>query len=612
MKIKYILLTAFTGIMLSACSDFLDRKPLTEPNNEEYLCSRAQVENYINGLYMALPTPSQYGMGVRGEEKNSDNILAEKYDLRLNGEYNAFSGSSEWQKGYQNLRNVNYFFHYYCVPENEETEDIRSLKGEAYFFRAYWHFYLLTRFGDIPLMDCLWDENATVEGLQIPAATRADVAKFILKDLNTATEGLLQPRSKYSGLRINQEAAMILAMRVALYEGSWEKYHKGTAFSKEDQSKYFFGEVMKWGNKLFETGLSLNTDDTDNESVNEGDAFAHLFNKSDLSKITEAVFWKKYSIADVTFHNLGGLLGGGVVDNDGPAGVSKSLIDNYLNRDGTFINPNDGKYKNFNSMFEGRDLRLIQSVMHTGAKFRSTLKGAKPMNVRVYDNTGTDEEIKEKNKDISSPNLNGDGNGKNVTGFHIRLGIDTTFVEGNSETAIILFRYSEALLSYAEAAEELELCNDDVLNKTLKPLRERAGVTYIRPSAIDPNFTDFGYELTPVMQEIRRERRAELAFQGFRQDDLMRWAAHKLIQGKRGLGAYLGTDGVLYQSFSPTAQESLRLVSTNEEGWMDPLKEYLPRGYQFQPNRDYLLPIPPDELELNKQLQQNPGWEKTE
>ena len=101
MKKKYILLTAFIGVMLSACSDFLDRKPLTEPNNEEYLCSRAQVENYINGLYMALPAPSQYGMGVRGEEKNSDNILAEKYDLRLNGEYNAFSGSSEWQKGYQ-------------------------------------------------------------------------------------------------------------------------------------------------------------------------------------------------------------------------------------------------------------------------------------------------------------------------------------------------------------------------------------------------------------------------------------------------------------------------------------------------------------------------------
>ena len=608
MKKKYILLTAFIGVMLSACSDFLDRKPLTEPNNEEYLCSRAQVENYINGLYMALPAPSQYGMGVRGEEKNSDNILAEKYDLRLNGEYNAFSGSSEWQKGYQNLRNVNYFFYYYCVPENEETEDVLSLKGEAYFLRAYWHFYLLTRFGDIPLMDRLWDENATVAGLQIPPASRSDVAKFILEDLKTASEGMLQSRSKYSGLRISKEAAMILAMRVALYEGSWEKYHKGTEFSETDNSDYFFKEVMKWGDELFKAGLSLNTDATDNEAVNPGDAFAHLFNKDDLSKITEAVFWKKYA-GDGVFHGLGGLLGGGVVDNDGPAGVSKSLVDNYLNADGTFINPNDEKYKDFNATFEKRDPRLIQSVMNTGAKFRSTAKGSKPMNVRAYDNTGTDEEIKEKNKDISSPNLNGDGNGKNITGFHIRLGIDTTFV--GSHMAIILFRYSEALLAYAEAAEELNLCNDDVLNKTLKPLRERAGVTYIRPTQIDPNFTSFGYSLTPVMQEIRRERRAELAFQGFRQDDLMRWAGHKLIKGQRGLGAYLGTDGVLYKSFSPKAQESLGLVSTNDSGWMDPLKDYLPQGYQFQPDRDYLLPIPPDELELNKQLKQNPGWTKT-
>ena len=550
MKKKYILLTAFIGVMLSACSDFLDRKPLTEPNNEEYLCSRAQVENYINGLYMALPAPSQYGMGVRGEEKNSDNILAEKYDLRLNGEYNAFSGSSEWQKGYQNLRNVNYFFYYYCVPENEETEDVLSLKGEAYFLRAYWHFYLLTRFGDIPLMDRLWDENATVAGLQIPPASRSDVAKFILEDLKTASEGMLQSRSKYSGLRISKEAAMILAMRVALYEGSWEKYHKGTEFSETDNSDYFFKEVMRWGDELFKAGLSLNTDATDNEAVNPGDAFAHLFNKDDLSKITEAVFWKKYA-GDGVFHGLGGLLGGGVVDNDGPAGVSKSLVDNYLNADGTFINPNDEKYKDFNATFEKRDPRLIQSVMNTGAKFRSTAKGSKPMNVRAYDNTGTDEEIKEKNKDISSPNLNGDGNGKNITGFHIRLGIDTTFVEGGSHMAIILFRYSEALLAYAEAAEELNLCNDDVLNKTLKPLRERAGVTYIRPTQIDPNFTSFGYSLTPVMQEIRRERRAELAFQGFRQDDLMRWAGHKLIKGQRGLGAYLGTDGVLIRVSHP-------------------------------------------------------------
>ena len=80
---------------------------------------------------------------------------------------------------------------------------------------------------------------------------------------------------------------------------------------------------------------------------------------------------------------------------------------------------------------------------------------------------------------------------------------------------------------------------------TLKLLRERAGVTYVKPNDMgkDPHFSDFGYELTPNMQEIRRERRSELALQGFRLDDLMRWKGEKLIVSQRGRGAYLGHDG---------------------------------------------------------------------
>ena len=230
------------------------------------------------------------------------------------------------------------------------------------------------------------------------------------------------------------------------------------------------------------------------------------------------------------------------------------------------------------------------------------------MNVRIYDATGTDEEVKDKNADIVSPGLNSDGNSKSVTGFHIRLGIDTTFVEGNSETAIILFRYAEGLLCYAEAAEELGKCDDSVLEKTLKPLRARAGVTYAKPTLVDPNFPFTG--LTPVLQEIRRERRSELSLQGFRLDDLMRWAGAGILKGTkgRGRGAYLGEDGVLYQSFSPDGRKSLKLVSKDNEGWMDPLKDYLPQGYLFDLNRDYLLPIPTDELQLNRKLVQNPGW----
>ncbi len=115
--------------------------------------------------------------------------------------------------------------------------------------------------------------------------------------------------------------------------------------------------------------MTLNTKETDDEAVNPEDAFAHLFNKGDYSQISEAVFWKKYSVDGGVYHVLGQLLAGGVIDNQGPAGLSKSLVDNYLNADGSFINPEDEKYKDFNQMFEGRDGRLLATVMHTGSNF---------------------------------------------------------------------------------------------------------------------------------------------------------------------------------------------------------------------------------------------------
>ncbi len=598
------------GALTTSCSDFLDRMPLTEPSNETYLASENQVRSYINGLYIALPSYSQYGIGVRGEDKNSDNILAEKYDLRLNGEYTAFSGSTEWSTGYQNLRDVNYFFHYYMIDEVAENDNIRSLKGEAYFLRAYWHFYLLKRFGNIPVMDAFWDANATVEGLQIDQKPRNEVAKFILQDLENA-KNLLYPRSKYSGLRINKEAAMVLAMNVALYEGSWEKYHANDAFApKTNESQYFFEQVMTWGDELFNAGIALNTKETDPfGALSGGDAFANLFNKQDYSKVPEALFWRKYSVAEGVYHSVTTLLASGVVDSDGAAGISQSLVDNYLNADGTFIDPTESEYKrDFNKTFYKRDPRLLETVMHTGHKFRSATV-TRPMCVKEY----VEGDI-EGNAEILPPYLTGDGNGRNVTGYHTALGVDTTYQKETFwDTGLVIIRYAEALLAYAEAAEELGRCTPEVLNKTIKPLRVRAGVEYIEPGIVDTNFTDFGYSISANLQEIRRERRSELALQGFRFDDLMRWGAHKLIVNQRGKGAYLGEDGVLYKSFNTSNQETadaLKRVLVDTDKMMDPLQGLLPNGYQFNPGRDYLLPISPDELALNKRLNQNPGWEK--
>lgn len=578
----------------SSCSDFLDREPITKPEAGNFLTGVIQVENYINGLYMTLPSFSKFGLGVRSEEKNSDNIIAEKYDARLHGQNNQFSGASDWQTGYQNLRKVNYFFHNYKVPEAQENEDVLSLKGEAYFLRAYWHFDLLKKFGSIPVMDAFWDENATIAGLQIPAKTRNEVARFILSDLVEA-KNLLHSRGKYSGIRINKEAAMVLAMNVALYEGTWEKYHSSDDFaSSTNESNYFLGEVINWGNELFGCGIDLYK-----TGQNPGDAFAALFNSKDLSGMGEVLLWRKYSSDEGVFHDFNGNLKAGVVDSEGAAGITQSLVDNYLNADGTFIDPTNEKFKDFKETFEGRDPRLIQTVMNEGAKFASATT-ATPMHLEEY----TDE----KKNTISPPKLAGDGNTRSLTGYHIRLGIDTTFVSGNGETALPIIRYAEGLLAYAEAAAELEMWSDDIANKTLKALRERAGVKYLAP-AKDANFTDFGYTLTPVLQEIRRERRSELALQGFRLDDLMRWKADKLIVGKRGKGAYVGDESILFKSYSPDNQKRIReRLTLDDNKWADPMAGTLPSGYQFHADRDYLLPIPPSELELNKKLKQNPKW----
>lgn len=578
----------------SSCSDFLDREPITKPEAGNFLTGAIQVENYINGLYMTLPSFSKFGLGVRSEEKNSDNIIAEKYDARLHGQNNQFSGASDWQTGYQNLRKVNYFFHNYKVPEAQENEDVLSLKGEAYFLRAYWHFDLLKKFGSIPVMDAFWDENATIAGLQIPAKTRNEVARFILSDLVEA-KNLLHSRGKYSGIRINKEAAMVLAMNVALYEGTWEKYHSSDDFaSSTNESNYFLGEVINWGNELFGCGIDLYK-----TGQNPGDAFAALFNSKDLSGMGEVLLWRKYSSDEGVFHDVNGNLKAGVVDSEGAAGITQSLVDNYLNADGTFIDPTNEKFKDFKETFEGRDPRLIQTVMNEGAKFASATT-ATPMHLEEY----TDE----KKNTISPPKLAGDGNTRSLTGYHIRLGIDTTFVSGNGETALPIIRYAEGLLAYAEAAAELEMWSDDIANKTLKALRERAGVKYLAP-AKDANFTDFGYVLTPVLQEIRRERRSELALQGFRLDDLMRWKADKLIVGKRGKGAYVGDESILFKSYSPDNQKRIReRLTLDDNKWADPMAGTLPNGYQFHADRDYLLPIPPSELELNKKLKQNPKW----
>jgi len=164
-----------------------------------------------------------------------------------------------------------------------------------------------------------------------------------------------------------------------------------------------------------------------------------------------------------------------------------------------------------------------------------------------------------------------------------------------------IFRYAEALLIYAEARAELGTITQEDVDKTINVLRDRVGTAHLNITNIPTDPKWFFPTLSPIINEVRRERQIELACEGFRWDDITRWAAaDELIVGKRFLGA----------KFNSTDYPELNADDyiLTDDGYIDFLRDQLPDGYGFRIDRDYLSPISTEELTLNPNLVQNPGW----
>ena len=133
----------------------------------------------------------------------------------------------------------------------------------------------------------------------------------------------------------------------------------------------------------------------------------------------------------------------------------------------------------------------------------------------------------------------------------------------------------------------------------LNQLRKRAGMPdfAVNPQSVDKNKAEYGYPISDALYEIRRERRVELALEGQRDEDYKRWGAGALFKNKRPKG--YPVDLTKYPHFSDRVDEN---------GLIDYFKTVMPNGYQWRENQDYLNSIPQDELTLNPNLTQNPGW----
>lgn len=564
---KNLIVILFLFLAFMGCqNDFLERPPLDAIDEEFYWSTAQDLENYVIQFYPDFPTHGMWQFGYGYPITNGDDAILGVPNPVMNGERGITTGT--WAGDWSRIRSVNIFFDNY-TKVNDVIENYRQYVGEAHFFRAWYYFQLVEKYGDVPWYgeQILPNEE---DKLLRPRDSRTVVIDSIISDLDRAKE-YLHLKSEVGNLRINKETALAFKTRVALYEGTWQKYHSNTNFgtSGADPNKYF-EECILAATELI-SGDEYLADLFPN--------YRELFGLDDMTGVDEVFLYRAYSIADGFSNDVNY-----TILQPGELGVTWAMVSSYLDKSG----------KPFNY--------IAQSKNHKGNDFLGTI--AEQVDPRFSANVWIPGDLQVATTDnyFDKPQIDGNGLSLNTTGFQIKKATNPNSFGaggeggGNSETGYILFRYGEVLLNYAEALYE---STGTVAYEELNLLRSRAGMPdfSINLQHSDPEWSDYGYPISDELYEIRRERRAELALEGFRSNDYKRWAAHNLFQGKRPKGY------PFKQSEFPDFQPEL-----DENGLIDYFQNALPNGYQFREDQDYLSPIPVEELTLNPNLEQNPGW----
>lgn len=559
-------------IQVSCNDSFLDRKPLDEVISDMYFEKPLDLEIYMNQFYTASNFPKYQN---HGNDYNSDDMVGATVDLRLQGTRTV---TVVGKIDFSQIRSLNYFLsNYKRIEGKHDFKTYQQYVGEAYYFKAVSYFNLLKSYGDIQWLDK--DLGTSSPELYNPRTPRNIVADRIIGCLDTAAMYLTADRTNgYS--RINKWIALLMKSRVALYEGTWQKYHHGDdnfGVENANPNKYL-QQSLEASEAVIASGLYRIY-----STGNALEDYKNLFNRREYSSNTEVLFWRKYD------NQLS--RGDGSFTNDRnfrmsqPLGKSltKELVDSYLCSDGKPItgNPLFQGYADISQELTHRDPRLRQTVATPDQIWKIAANGTTQQWSEIYNSLNT-------KTDLNAP-----------TGYVIQKGYDPQViyhVQQYEETPSILFRYAEVLLNHAEAKAELGTLDQTDIDRTINLLRDRVGMPHLNISDIA---TDSKWDfpmLSAVINEIRRERRVELVGEGFRWDDIARWAAaDELIIGNRPKGFL-------------ASQLNKNPFPTDNAGFLDPFQKAIPTGYGFKLDRDYLNSIPESELRLNKNLKQNPGW----
>ncbi|MDR1202327.1 MAG: RagB/SusD family nutrient uptake outer membrane protein [Tannerellaceae bacterium] len=601
-KIIYIVMAA--GCFFS-CD--LDEAPLSKVSKEPIFTSESGLELYANSFYNILPSASDAirdafkndNMADYSAMKSVSNFLREgAYGPQQSGRWDSKENDDnrdDWGK----LRSINYFLEN-CTNE-EISETIRNnYIGIARFFRAFFYFEKVKRFGDVPWIDkpLSVDDPALYAGRD----SRELVMDKVLEDLNYACEHITTDTDPTCSM-ITKYAALAFKSRVCLFEGTFRKYH--TSYNLSASADTWIREAADAAERVMkESGYTIYM------GAGESMSYRELFINQkplDTEIILASVCDPSLSVYnDANWWWTSSTYGSRV-------SLIRTFVNTYLMLDGTpFTDKADYKTMVLSEEVTGRDKRLEQTIRTNNYQRvdGGTYVAAPPLFSYTY------------------------------TGYQpIKFCLDDMYYDSgaNNINSIPLIRYAEVLLNYAEAKAELGTFTDADWQNTIGLLRKRAGITGgldAKPSQIDPYLqANYFPEIAdPALLEIRRERGIELVFEGLRFFDLIRWRKGNLMEIPWN-GFYvpaldvpmdLNADGIMDVCFTyeeevknPVAGVVYINVAPMRGGVVNPQRlsentkgelTWLTNIEKKWQEKNYLYPIPESALLMNSNLGQNPGW----
>lgn len=614
MKKKNIILCMVLVFGITSCYD-LDKMPEGVLSTNQPFTSVGEMRNYIDQFYQ---TGAKYGNvyfedGLRaqgfnagggsyiaGSDTHSDNMSASSVSSRLAGETTLSSASQ--LTNYTAIRNLNFLLTNLDNCPEKGSSEYNQYVGEAYYFRAWYYYQMFIDYGPLTWVNKPLDPNQ--EAMHLPRDSRTLIADSILGDLDKAI-ALLKQRDNSGSMRVHKDVARALKSEVALFEGTWEKYHKAKNDPFYDSSitdqkiQSYFKQAVAAAEEVIKRGVwsIYTTGDKRND-------YREMFQMTNLSNNPEVLWYKMYD-GDQIGNSVNRYLNQG----GGGIGVTASLVDDYLTIEGkpfTGTQRIEAK-KVFGDELKPtlRDPRLSQTICMPGQQLR-------PDETQHY---------------IVPPLIGSSAYNQNMTGYSLLKYVQIDYAgsldaEFKGATPGIQFRYADILLNYAEALAELDgAANAQKIITALQPLRDRVGMPAVDFDREYNQESDYPFRhLDKYIQAVRRERRIEKACEGRRLEDILRWAAaDELIVGKWPKGVlFVGSNLENHPQYKGKLvydkNSGNNLFLTGKPG--DALRYVIPsnpagykEGWRFNVNRDYLLPIQPRMISLTgEKWTQNPGW----